>query len=364
MPLRATWGVLYFVFAEAAKALACDFEIACSMFTNVGTDTFNWNRASGRTPSTGTGPNAAAHGSYYMFIETSFPRVEGDFADLNASSLTLLGPTVLTFQYHMYGATMGKLQVLVNGIKFWEKSGNQGNAWKTAKVYLPQFATGIAVNVTFRGIRGSAWRSDLAIDDIKFEQAGCDFETTCSLVTNVVADTFNWSRTSGGTPSIGTGPGAAAQGNYYMFIEASRPRIPGDYADLTASSLTLNGPTVLRFQYHMYGATMGKLQVLVNRTKFWERSGNQGNGWNTANVFLTQFATGAAVEVTFRGIRGQGWQSDLAIDNIKFEQALTSAALTPAPKPAPAPTLAPRLAPMPTPAPMPEPTPAPSLVLP
>jgi len=214
MPLRATWGVLYFVFAEAAKALACDFEIACSMFTNVGTDTFNWNRASGRTPSTGTGPNAAAHGSYYMFIETSFPRVEGDFADLNASSLTL------------------------------------------------------------------------------------------------------------------------------------------------------NGPTVLRFQYHMYGATMGKLQVLVNRTKFWERSGNQGNGWNTANVFLTQFATGAAVEVTFRGIRGQGWQSDLAIDNIKFEQALTSAALTPAPKPAPAPTLAPRLAPMPTPAPMPEPTPAPSLVLP
>jgi len=280
----------------------------------------------------------------------------------------------MTFQYHMYDmfgdrTSMGKLQVLVNGAKLWERSGNQGNEWKTAHVFLTQFATGAAVEVTFRGFRGQGNHGDLAIDNIKFEQASCDFETESSLFTNVAADSFDWSRRSGGTPSERTGPSAAAHGDYYMYIETSHPRIPGDYADLRASPLALNGPTVMTFQYHMYDmfgdrTSMGKLQVLVNGAKLWERSGNQGNEWKTAHVFLTQFATGAAVEVTFRGFRGQGNHGDLAIDNIKFEQALTSAALTPAPMPAPAPTLAPRLAPMPTPAPTPEPTPAPTLVLP
>jgi len=135
----------------------------------VGTDTFDWTRTRGGTPSNGTGPSAAAHGNYYMFIESSSPRQQDDFADFNASALTLMGPTVLTFQYHMYGDAMGNLQVFVNGIKLWEKSGDQGNMWKTANVSLTQFATGVTVDLTFRGICGSSWRSDMAIDNIKFE---------------------------------------------------------------------------------------------------------------------------------------------------------------------------------------------------
>merc|ERR1719474_783770 len=55
------------------------------------------------------------------------------------------------------------------GMKLWEKSGDQGNMWRTANVSLTQFATGIAVDLTFRGICGFSWQSDMAIDDIKFE---------------------------------------------------------------------------------------------------------------------------------------------------------------------------------------------------
>lgn len=53
---------------------------------------------------------------------------------------------------------------------------------------------------------------DIALDDIDVADGpcpplqACDFETdTCSWK-NVLGDNFNWTRDSGGTPSLGTGP--------------------------------------------------------------------------------------------------------------------------------------------------------------
>ena len=81
---------------------------------------------------------------HYMYIETSFPRVPGDYAELLSS--TYLPPRrangKMTFAYHMSGATIGNLSVfgLPTGSSrrtlLWSLAGNQGTAWKTASVVI------------------------------------------------------------------------------------------------------------------------------------------------------------------------------------------------------------------------------------
>ncbi|VDI56320.1 Hypothetical predicted protein [Mytilus galloprovincialis] len=50
---------------------SCGFETTeqC-FFKQASWDSFDWNRGSGSTPTSGTGPTSAAEGIYYMFIET------------------------------------------------------------------------------------------------------------------------------------------------------------------------------------------------------------------------------------------------------------------------------------------------------
>jgi len=77
----------------------------------------------------------------------------------------------------------------------------------------------------------------------------------------------------------------------------------------------------LSFNYHMFGAAIGTLQVKVvkenTQTVVWEKTGQQGNKWNTADVSLNQFASDK-VEIIVEGIRGGGWQGDIAIDAIRL----------------------------------------------
>ena len=44
------------------------------------TDNFDWTRWEGSTPSELTGPEAANSGQYYIYIEASNPRKNGDVA--------------------------------------------------------------------------------------------------------------------------------------------------------------------------------------------------------------------------------------------------------------------------------------------
>ena len=48
--------------------------------------------------------------------------------------------------------------------------------------------------------------------------------------TDVTSAVFNWTRLNGTTPSFDTGPYQAYDGDYYLYIEASEPRIAGDTA--------------------------------------------------------------------------------------------------------------------------------------
>ena len=73
-----------------------------------------------------------------------------------------------------------------------------------------------------------------------------------------------------------------------MYIETSYPRVLGDTARLNSPVLKFNGNMCLKFFYHMYGATTGRLNVIINDTNtVFSASGNKGNKWFEARITTT-----------------------------------------------------------------------------
>ncbi|MEO9870545.1 S8 family serine peptidase [Ekhidna sp.] len=145
--------------------------------------------------------------------------------------------------------------------------------------------------------------------------------------TQVGGDDGDWTRDSGGTPSSNTGPGAAAEGSFYIFLEASTNGSAGQIGNnataiLESPCFDLSGETsaTFSFKHHMFGTDVGSLTAQVstdgtNFTNLWTLSGNQGNSWETVNVSLDAYA-GGTVKLRMVGTTGAGWSSDIAIDDL------------------------------------------------
>ena len=76
-----------------------------------------------------------------------------------------------------------------------------------------------------------------------------------------------------------------------MYIETSSPRSKGHKAWLVSPQFKPTKGRCLQFYYHMYGSTIGALNILLmqNKTRsspLWTLSGNQGNRWRIAQVTL------------------------------------------------------------------------------
>ena len=403
------------------------FETGSGVWSQGVGDDFDWTRDLGGTSSSQTGPSTGSGSTWYMYIETSYPRVNGDEAWLESDCFdfnSLINPTI-DFDYHMYGASMGSLELLIsinNGVT-WTMlrtlSGNQGNTWNTQTLDLSAYA-GQAVKFRFKGTRGTSYTGDATIDNIKIyepcmidatsslaalcsagtvdlslsghgvgasiqwqESTGGAFtdivgatsvnyttgtlstpntylfrakvtnscslysdtvsvlfvagtnnapnheglETSFGIWTNSTADNNNWSRNSGGTSSSGTGPSAAAIGLQYAFVESSNP-----YFNSTAileANFNFTGVTnpELSFDYHMYGADMGSLSVVVNGTTVWSLSGQQHAGnstaWSHQVIDLIAYANSCDVNIQFVNITGSSYMSDIGLDNIDYSLKTT-----------------------------------------
>ena len=140
-----------------------------------GGDQFSWTVDRAGT-SSDTGPSVdhtlGTTSGIYLYAEASNPRVPGDEAFLLSPSLVTSGlaSPVVTFWYHMYGSTMGTLSVevtedCVTWTPVWSLSGDQGNSWFEANVDLAPYI-GATTRIRFKGVTGSSYISDMAIDDI------------------------------------------------------------------------------------------------------------------------------------------------------------------------------------------------------
>jgi V8-like Glu-specific endopeptidase len=140
-------------------------------------------------------------------------------------------------------------------------------------------------------------------------------------------DDIDWTVLSGATPSGSTGPISASDGIYYAYIEASTPNFPNINANLNLPCLNLtsiNFPQLI-FDYNMSGADMGTLSVEVSTngvtwTTLWTRSNDQGLNWITDTVDLNAYTTETELRLRFNGVTGNGFNSDIAIDDISVIQ--------------------------------------------
>ena len=79
----------------------------------------------------------------FLFIETSFPRRNGDKAWLYSPFLDQAPKgKCLNFWYHMYGSHIGSLNIYLDraqGASIWNRTGNQGNVWRHGRVNLQSY---------------------------------------------------------------------------------------------------------------------------------------------------------------------------------------------------------------------------------
>jgi len=160
----------------------------------------------------------------------------------------------------------------------------------------------------------------------RFETLDWATKTYCGLWFNIVGDSFDWTRNrfGRGTPSSGTGPQMAYDGDRFLYTECSIPRQPGDWARLSSRILKFGTSASLSFRYHMYGDHLGTLraQMLVHGLQqpviLWEMSGDQGRAWRLAHIDLSGYK-GQTAELWFDASCGRGFKSDAAIDAVLLE---------------------------------------------
>jgi photosystem II stability/assembly factor-like uncharacterized protein len=156
----------------------------------------------------------------------------------------------------------------------------------------------------------------------------CNITGLWNNLTNGDGDDIDWRTDQGGTPSAGTGPSTdfspgTATGNY-LYIEASS--CSSTTAILESNCIELDQNYTFNFAYHMFGTAIGSLHVDLNNGVEWIEdiipavSGDQGNEWKTATLDLASY-TGSTIRLRIRGIIGDGFASDIAIDALSFESS-------------------------------------------
>ncbi len=151
------------------------------------------------------------------------------------------------------------------------------------------------------------------------------FENTLGDWSQGTGDDLDWTLRTGGTPSSGTGPSAASQGSYYVYVEASSPNYPSKTTYLNSPCFNLSGQSSVfaNFQYHMIGTAVGTLSLQASDddgttwSTVWSLSGAQGTDWNSASVNLSSYGGGNML-LRFNGTTGSSWSGDLCVDDFEL----------------------------------------------
>jgi len=168
-----------------ASAMTCDFETdTCGWDHRDVEGDFPWVVGKGPTPAAGSGPSfdhttEINSGSYY-FIEAVGPRMTGDVAYMTSMPFDVAGTASLTFWYHTFGSNTQPIELQAidcassTPTTLWTSDGTSQDVWRHAAVVLP-IASGIRLR--FVGTLGGTFRSDAALDDIRFNEGVCGNDT-------------------------------------------------------------------------------------------------------------------------------------------------------------------------------------------
>ena len=173
----------------------------------------SWYVNKGATPSANTGPavdkTTDTLTGHYMYLETSYNGI-ASYLYTPEFDLSSLSTPVISFWYHMFGNSMGslQLQVSMNSGQSWvtitdlqgEQQWGHSDAWKKITVDISTF---ISNNTSFRfvGNRGGSFTGDLAIDEVVVENGPACLAPTAFFVS--ATDTSANFRLIGGGSAYG-----------------------------------------------------------------------------------------------------------------------------------------------------------------
>ena len=241
-----------------------------------------WKALNYSSPSTGTGPDT--FNGRYLFVEASSPAQEGHFSNLVSPSIDLspLTNPSLRYDYHMYGADMGSLEVIITqgGIETTvstltgQQQASGSDPFLTHIIDLSAYANQ-TVQITFKAIRGSSYLSDIAMDSVFVDEL-CIIPSSLTT-TNITATSVDLGWTAGQTETLwnvewgaagftqGTGTTAAVTTNshsltgltpstsYEFYVQANCgfgniSQWVGPFS-VTTPCITLNAPYSQNFEF-------------------------------------------------------------------------------------------------------------------
>jgi hypothetical protein len=108
-----------------------------------------------------------------MYLKSKV-RPNGNKAAILSQNFNISQEACFTFWYHMYGSTVGSLNVYieVDGLKnnTWNVTGDQGDTWHRTALNID---TQKVFVIIFEGIHGNGNYSDIALDDIMLTLGTC-----------------------------------------------------------------------------------------------------------------------------------------------------------------------------------------------
>ena len=327
-----------------------DFEDGVGPWAQATDDDYEWRHNKGPTLTNGAGPDNAAGGEYYMYAEGHDAPSIGDTTSFTGTfDFSTVQPTVLSFDYHMYGVFIDFLAVdIFDGTTWtndvWRLDGQQqtssSEAWRSATVDLTSFTGNSEVTVRFRTQNETFKGGDPAIDNIRIDVPlptlpfADDFENGLDSpwVKSTGADSF-FIVNSGNTDTGASGPSEASSGNNYIYAEGHTGNVGFKSSGIerefdfgTASDVALS------FDYHMYGGQIDFLTVDINDgtqwiEDVWRRNNQQQTSnsapWRTANIDLSAYSNLPRVTIRFRTGQKRYAASDVAIDNFALTATIS-----------------------------------------
>ena len=183
-----------------------DFEHGIAPWFQVFQDNANWTLYEGNTTSSNTGPTTASHGHQYLYTEASGGNT-GLIHTLESPCFDISGMSnpELTLDYHMYGATIASLDVIIStdGGSSWtnllSQNGDQGNVWHEANLNLTPFKNNDIIIRIF-AYTGTTWQSDIAIDHIRIKEKECVQNLVLTAAIDQLYESSQTITTSGSVP--------------------------------------------------------------------------------------------------------------------------------------------------------------------
>ena len=154
-----------------------------------------------------------------------------------------------------------------------------------------------------------------------------DFENGIELEQDT-NDFGDWWLKQGPTSSVNTGPSGdhTSGSGVYFYVESSNPNFPNKVFKVYTPTFDISATPgkVLSFWYHMYGASMGDLEIGFlsggSYTALDTISGNQGNQWRFAYYPIT---TTNNFKIAFKATTGSSYTSDICIDDLMVSDPFT-----------------------------------------